>query len=527
MRVVAVTALSALLFACGGGGGSDSVIDAAPDSGVLGDELFVEVEVPDSLNNANINNVNARFQYGGSTFELIDNGDRFLGEFKTGVRDPSVVWRLELYEVYQGQLLVLMQTETSMLPETASTLRIDAAQLTQPDDDFDGGSNLAERNADAEPFDSFSTIDNPLGQTGVAVATLALQVDLTGLANTADDNLWVTSTIDGQVVNLRPRGGPIFATAVNFASAGDVKNIVLEANALNRSLIANWSGQITVEPGENSISLTASDLNINIDSDADGLANLQELDISDSTATLVDVADFDQIPAQLAPQIDGSLNDEVWRDRMISSGQASLAITGIWIDKLLKTTPSNGFSSGEPTHELRAVHDQTWLYLAIRVIDEDIVVDSGTQQWQDDSVELYIDGDNSRFDTYDGVNDLQLIFIAPHGDVEGTLVAGQNSAPVPAGIEFAISSAGFNEDIASGWSSGVANLPAVSTGFNVEIAIPLDQLGAGDGDIIGIDVHINDDDNGGIRDAKWNWAWTRQPDRHWQDPTLFGAARLR
>ena len=520
-----------LLLLAGCGGGSDSVTMQTPDSGIDGDELFVEVTVPDFLNSANINNLNARFSYGASTFDLIDSGTRFSAQVNTGVRDPSVTWTLEFYEVYQGQALVLLQSDAAALSPTAATLTIDSELFSRPDVDLDGDGNLDERNADAEPFDSFSTIANPSGQNGVAVSTLTLEGDFTGLSSNVNEDLRVTATVDDQVVSLRSRGGASFAGAINFTSAGDLRLLSMEVLSGNRQLIARWEGQITTQPGPNLISLQAEDLTTDIDSDGDGLRNLQEFEISNTTSTGVDVVDIDQIDTESAPVIDGRLEDAIWRQRMITSPEQGAG--GLWIDKLLKTTPANTYGSGEPAHEWAAVHDGETLYLAIRVIDESIVRDSGAQQWQDDSVELYIDGDHSRLDAYDGVNDYQLIFIAPAGDevedsaAAGALVVGQNSAPLPATISYAISVAGFASDIDAGWSAGEQNVPPVSSGFNVEVAIALDELGIGADGLMGIDVHINDDDNGGIRDSKWNWAWSRQLDLHWQDPSHFGAARLR
>ncbi|MEZ5475931.1 MAG: sugar-binding protein [Thiolinea sp.] len=53
--------------------------------------------------------------------------------------------------------------------------------------------------------------------------------------------------------------------------------------------------------------------------------------------------------------------------------------------------------------------DKQYLYLTVRVYDEQIVHDSIDPQ-DDDSIEFYIDADNSRGSTYDGVNDYRMTF---------------------------------------------------------------------------------------------------------------------
>jgi oligosaccharide reducing-end xylanase len=42
--------------------------------------------------------------------------------------------------------------------------------------------------------------------------------------------------------------------------------------------------------------------------------------------------------------------------------------------------------------------------------------------------------------------------------------------------------------------------------------------------LLGLDVHINDDDNGGSRDGKK--AWFNALDTSWQNPATFATARL-
>jgi regulation of enolase protein 1 (concanavalin A-like superfamily) len=152
----------------------------------------------------------------------------------------------------------------------------------------------------------------------------------------------------------------------------------------------------------------------------------------------------------------------------------------------------------------RALHDATNLYLLVEVTDQALFNDSGTGWYHDDTVEVFIDGDYSRSTTaYDGVNDFQLAVRYADGNV---IIRGSNSAPVPAGAQ--------------------ASLATATGGYVLEMTLPLAQIGVSpvDGALLGLDVQVNDDDDGGDRDTKM--AWWSTDDNTWQYPSLFGTGAL-
>ena len=149
----------------------------------------------------------------------------------------------------------------------------------------------------------------------------------------------------------------------------------------------------------------------------------------------------------------------------------------------------------------RALYDDTNLYLLVDVTDDNLGQDSPLW-YDDDSVVLMIDGDYSRGAPYDGVNDFELGF--RWNDL--TIAGGANSAPIPSGAIF--------------------KLVATSAGYRLEIKLPLAELGItpGYGRLFGLDVHVCDDDDGGVRDAKM--AWWATDDSGSQHPSVFGAGQL-
>lgn len=150
----------------------------------------------------------------------------------------------------------------------------------------------------------------------------------------------------------------------------------------------------------------------------------------------------------------------------------------------------------------RALYDNTNLYILVQVNDATRVNDSGGNWWMDDVVEVFIDGDNSKGATYDGVNDFQLGFRWN----DNTVHTGGNSVNRTAGINY--------------------SLYATATGYNLEAVIPWSTIGVTPalGKPIGLDIQLDNDDNGGDRDAQVASFATNTT--AFQNPSVFGTVYL-
>lgn len=186
-----------------------------------------------------------------------------------------------------------------------------------------------------------------------------------------------------------------------------------------------------------------------------------------------------------APLLDGVI-DEVWLT----------AEPKVMANQLSGTIDSPADLSGQ----VRVLWDENFLYVLFEVTDdiahEDIVL--ADNRWDDDSAEVYIDGDNAKSDAYDG-NDEQLVF-----RINETTVWAQR-----------------------GRSSGSEYISAITpTGWIVEIKIPLAKFGiiAAEGTVFGFEVAVNEDDDGGGRDAKIS-AFMKTDDG-WSKPSVFGECKL-
>ncbi|MBK8805207.1 MAG: hypothetical protein IPO21_00595 [Bacteroidales bacterium] len=169
------------------------------------------------------------------------------------------------------------------------------------------------------------------------------------------------------------------------------------------------------------------------------------------------------------------------------------------ISKALQGNPN----STDLSAKWSAIWDNTNLYIVVQVTDNNLQNDSGDNWWDDDGVEIFIDGNNSKGSSYDNQNDFQWGFNYK-SDVIRT--GGSNPSNSTAGIQFKI----------------VTN----ATGYTLEVAIPWTtiKLSPTVGATLGIDIAINDDDGGSSRENKI--AWNATEDNGWQNPSVFGAADL-
>jgi photosystem II stability/assembly factor-like uncharacterized protein len=171
------------------------------------------------------------------------------------------------------------------------------------------------------------------------------------------------------------------------------------------------------------------------------------------------------------PQIDGNLVD--WAGVPVSLLNAERAYRVLWA----APTPLDSSAT------LQAAWDASNLYFAIRVYDDTVKVDSGAKPWQDDSIEIGLDGRHDHVRNYSLDDDRQFTVTA----------LGQI------------------------YESGVL-LPDVpvartntSNGYILEFAIPKAKLGElvlTAKTLAGLNWTLIDDDDGGNADSKLEWTGT-------------------
>jgi tetratricopeptide (TPR) repeat protein len=190
-------------------------------------------------------------------------------------------------------------------------------------------------------------------------------------------------------------------------------------------------------------------------------------------------------PARRTPAIDGNV-DEVWE-----------SVPSNALRHVAYTPPA---SEADLSANFKAMYDQQALYVLVDVTDDQLVSDS-VESWLDDGVEIFIAADNNKSDVYSD-NDYQY-----HFDWDASAPAlGESHHNKTSGVQYAFA--------------------RTDKGYRLEAKVPWATLGttAAVGKKIGLDVHVNDDDDGGDRDTKIMWFGQR--DVAWQQPSAFGTAEL-
>ncbi|MCX5644781.1 MAG: tetratricopeptide repeat protein [Phycisphaerae bacterium] len=189
--------------------------------------------------------------------------------------------------------------------------------------------------------------------------------------------------------------------------------------------------------------------------------------------------------ASRAPAIDGNV-DDAW------AGVPSQAISHV-----AYTAPD---SEADLSANFKTMYDSQALYILVDVTDDHLIHDSA-EYWLDDGVEVFLAADNNKSDVY-GDKDYQY-----HFDWDSTAPAlGESHHNKTNGVQYAFA--------------------RTDKGCRLEAKLPWSTLGTtpAAGKKIGLDVHVNDDDNGGDRDTKI--MWFGEHDVAWQQPSAFGTAEL-
>jgi hypothetical protein len=181
------------------------------------------------------------------------------------------------------------------------------------------------------------------------------------------------------------------------------------------------------------------------------------------------------------PVIDGEI-DEIWADAATA-------------DFVPLADPADGSGIW------KVLYDAENLYVLVDITDDSLQNDSASS-WQDDSVEIYFDGGNTKLSTPLSGDDHQYTFGWTTDEIQGTNITGYTE-----GIEQAQVTTG--------------------TGWRIEVKMPWMSIWGvvpQAGDLIGIDCYYNDDDDGG--DSREGKMLSFSAVEGWNDASQWGTAVL-
>ena len=289
-----------------------------------------------------------------------------------------------------------------------------------------------------------------------SASTYSTTASTVALSGTASDNVGVTSVTWNNSANST--GGTASGTA-------------------------SWSiANISLISGINNITVTVRDAKGNISTDT--LSVTRTTTTSSSSSSVQSSSSSISLPTLTtsakktlsAITLDGNLSESVWN----LTESITRTISGV----------------NNNTATFSALWDNTYLYIAYKVLDSNLRNDS-TYPWADDSVELYLDPNNSKSTTYDA-NDRQFV----KGWNDATLAALQNGTGV------------------------LHNTANIAGGYIIELAIPWSNLGLTPSAnmTIGFDLQQNDDDTGGdVQSAK---GWNSTTGANYKNTSAFGNLTL-
>jgi hypothetical protein len=184
----------------------------------------------------------------------------------------------------------------------------------------------------------------------------------------------------------------------------------------------------------------------------------------------------------VVPEIDGN-TDKIWE-----------SVPAIELDNIILGERN---SADDISASFRPVWDDKNLYLFIQVTDN-YKSDKGSNAYNRDGIEIYIDSDNSKSLYYE--NDE---FMFRYNWNKENLRVVRNEV---------------KEDI-------ICAQKNTDTGYNAEIALPWQAVLCvpETGQYIGFDLHVNDDDGSG---RKCKIAWKAERDNSHRSPSVFGTLKL-
>ena len=277
------------------------------------------------------------------------------------------------------------------------------------------------------------------------------------------------------------------------------------------------------------------------DADGDLISNLNERRQESNPYDALDPSPDDVAPSvkiaavRRTPTIDGAFDSNNWNFAQFQDvDDLDLRVDSLIVDEV------GGNESDSVNYAWAAMHDARFLSIFVFGRTTDInsppSIDSGLQFWEEDSLEIFIDGNLSQdTDDYDRVDDLHItipLAINDNGDF------ADNNSDLDADVRRILRGPNVKDEVIFDVLDPdiVEFASCICFGQRSTWEIRIDMVAAQIpvGRTFGFEIQINVDDDGGSRDTKWAWAGrgrgpgdtNEDTDIAWRYPSAFGLVRL-
>ena len=414
---------------------------------------------------------------------------------------------------------------------------VDTIDLSDPVDTIDS-SDPVDTIDSSDPVDSTDSSD-PVDTTDssdpvdtIPVTELVLPMPDRSIQAITAEQLQATVTIDGET-SVLTESDSVWRGSFNLPTDRELpitiswsfRGIPL---ATYESTIGPISENNTLMVGPDDYTTTG----INFDADADGSSNLQEvINCTDPE----DAANIDVVIPRLSEGaiigITGNYGN-TWQAHPSTDWCGEMpSVDNLMIDQ------GPTFADGETGFFWQAVHDGEFLYVIVLTEPTSTATNFGDSTFlsRDDSVHIFVDGDNSKLDTYDGVNDFHIIIplfkrVVPVTESPDSLVVDSSSDSIfddqgniavtnDAGETVFVPAAEPEDNYIRDIDRRIAfgplnerlfdNLIFNNTSFReqhiYETRIALDALDITIGQPFGFEIQVDDDADGGDKEARYGW----------------------
>jgi hypothetical protein len=283
---------------------------------------------------------------------------------------------------------------------------------------------------------------------------------------------------------VNPNSPPAISTDLANVTLAENQTLKLTIAATGTNLVYKWYENNVLISSATTNTLTIAGVSLSnsgkkykvVISNSYGTATSKEI-----TLTVTDFLGAKILKTPIALSIDG-VKDNAWYE----ANQYTISNKILTVD-----------NTADLSGTVSVLYDNQNLYFLYQVTDNAKRA-SSNNFWENDGIEIYIDGNNDKATAYDA-NDFQFVV-----RYDGTNIKE-----------------GHDKAVTGIVASSVSN----ATGYVVEVKIPWSTVGVSpsSGKLLGMDFHINDSD-AALRDGKL--AWFATADNSYSDPSTFGLARL-